>query len=537
MRMLKKGIAVLLSMGLALTVLSACGNQESVSGGDSASAQAAGQTSSPEGAEETSGDPSQTGTSSDTTEADEDWDEEPAEVNWYMWSLGSYTQDGLQKVNDAINEITLKKINVKVNLTLMEMGSYLSQMPMQISAGDKIDLLTTFPAGSGTFVNMASSKQLQPLDDYLEEYCQEMMALFPEGFLDATTVDGQVTAVPVYMDATNDAYWICRKALLDEVGMTGEDIKDYNDITKAFAAVKEKHPDMKMISGGAKNLLGGSGNLFTGVRYDYLGVNVAAVMFEHEGQETKVVNLYETEEAKEAINVLREWNAAGYIDKDIMIREDDPTDDQTVFSWFLTGGLSRIINGERLAGEPLVYVKLMDGAVNSGSATILTMGIPVTATEPEGAAKLMNLLYTDAELKNLVNYGIEGVNYTLAENGGVVVDTSSNYATNCSGLFGNTFLNAPTDIEIESGVADIHPDQNTLKRSPVIGFFVNTDPISTEAAQISSIYAEYAPLVETGMADEATYQEMLDKLKASGVDKYIAEIQRQLDEWLASKAE
>ena len=37
------------------------------------------------------------------------------------------------------------------------MGAYLSQMPMQVGAGDKIDLITTFPAGSGAFNTMALS--------------------------------------------------------------------------------------------------------------------------------------------------------------------------------------------------------------------------------------------------------------------------------------------------------------------------------------------------------------------------------------------
>ncbi len=87
-----------------------------------------------------------------------DWDEDPAEVNWYMWAAGVSApgQDAIDRIEEKVNEITLKEINVHVNLSILEMGTYLTQMPMQITAGDKIDLITTFPAGSGTFSNMVS---------------------------------------------------------------------------------------------------------------------------------------------------------------------------------------------------------------------------------------------------------------------------------------------------------------------------------------------------------------------------------------------
>ncbi len=110
----------------------------------------------------------------------------------------------MQKVEDALNEITMEKINVHVNLTMMEMGNYMTQMPMQITAGDKMDLISTFPAGSGTFLNMMSSHQLLPLDDLLEEYCQDMLELMPENYFDSTRMDGQVYAVPIYADKTTD---------------------------------------------------------------------------------------------------------------------------------------------------------------------------------------------------------------------------------------------------------------------------------------------------------------------------------------------
>ena len=188
-----------------------------------------------------------------------------------------------------------------------------------------------------------------------------------------------------------------------------------------------------------------------------------------------------------------------------------------------------------MAGEPLVSVKIADGSVCTSSVAIMTMGIPVSATEPEAAARLLNLCYTDKDLKMLVSYGIEGENYTYDEQGGVVADTSSGYAPNTLGIFGNAMLCDPSANEVKIGYNMNDIDQSTLKYSPLMGFFFNTEPVSNEAAALSNVFNEYKAQVSCGMADEATMNEFIEKLYANGFQNYIDEAQRQLDEWLAAQ--
>lgn len=463
-----------------------------------------------------------------------DWEDDPAEVTWMMWNVGgTYAPEGVQKVEDAINEITMAKINVHVNLEILEMGTYLSQMPMQVGANDKIDLISTFPAGAGNFNTMVNSGQLFKLDDLLADYAPETLALLPDNYLEATTVNGSIYGVPVYTDNTNDLYWICRESYLTEAGFTVEDIKNYEDITKVFEAVHKLHPDMKMISSGAKNLLGSSGTMLTGAAYDDLGTSLLGVMVEDDA--ATVVSLFETEEYKEAASILRDWYEKGYIDEDVMIREDDPSSDDTVFSYFLAGNRSRTSGNVELAGEPLISVKLAEGYVSTGTMTIMTMAIPVSATEPEAAARLLNLCYTDKELKMLASYGLKGENYTYDNKGGLVVNTDSGYAVNTVGIFGNVLQCDQTASDMALGYNPSDIDLSGLKYSPLLGFLVNTDPITNEAAQLSSVFSEYQALIACGLADENTYNEFIDKLYAGGMEKYMSEIQKQLDEWLDQK--
>ena len=314
--------------------------------------------------------------------------------------------------------------------------------------------------------------------------------------------------------------------------MDPESIHDFNDITAAFEKVHEARPDMKMISTAGQNLIGSAGVLFTGHTYDSLGTNLAAVMVEND--ETKVVPLFETEEYKEMIHVLNDWYAAGYIDMDAPIREDAPTADTTVFSQFVAGNPTRTQTLDAVAGEPLTEVKLTEGCISTGVATIMTMAIPVSAKEPEGAARLMNLCYTDSDVKNLVSYGIEGTDYTMNEDGTISISDTALYSPNTVGTFGNQFLAYLTEEEASAGIDNSNVNPDEWYYSPLYGFSVDMNAVSTVNAQLQNVYGEFNPTISCGFGTDESYQQYLDKLYASGLQEYIDEIQRQLDDYLAN---
>ena len=85
---------------------------------------------------------------------------------------------------------------------------------------------------------------------------------------------------------------------------------------------------MKVISSGAQSITGSVGVTLNNEKFDPL-TEIAVVFYEKEGQETKVVNLFETEEYRREAQIYRDWFNAGYIDQDILMRETDGTDDPT----------------------------------------------------------------------------------------------------------------------------------------------------------------------------------------------------------------
>ena len=93
---------------------------------------------------------------------------------------------------------------------------------------------------------------------------------------------------------------------------------------------------------------------------------------------------------------------------------------------------------------------------------------PAPEPQPE-PAKEETKEYTEVDVRAAMDRTrkrIEGENYTYDEQGGVVADTSSGYAPNTLGIFGNAMLCDPSANEVKIGYNMNDIDQSTLKYSP-----------------------------------------------------------------------
>jgi putative aldouronate transport system substrate-binding protein len=72
----------------------------------------------------------------------------------------------------------------------------------------------------------------------------------------------------------------------------------------------------------------------------------------------------------------------------------------------------------------------------------------------------------------------------------------------------------------------------SAKRSKALGFGFDPTPVKTEYAAVTNVVTQYKMPLETGSVDpDKVLPEFISKLKAAGIDKVIAEKQKQLDEW------
>jgi putative aldouronate transport system substrate-binding protein len=105
-----------------------------------------------------------------------------------------------------------------------------------------------------------------------------------------------------------------------------------------------------------------------------------------------------------------------------------------------------------------------------------------------------------------------------------------------------TIVQAPEDYAGPNGIMFTKMIQfnNEAKQPIYMGFTFNIQPVSTEIAACTNVVMEYRDTLRKGQAgSEAEVDRLIDefnaKLKANGVDKILAEAQKQADAFLASR--
>lgn len=177
-----------------------------------------------------------------------------------------------------------------------------------------------------------------------------------------------------------------------------------------------------------------------------------------------------------------------------------------------------------------MQVALTKPFVNSLSARATMNAVSSSSKNPEAAIRMIEVMNTDKEIFNMLNYGIEGVNYTKKDDF-VKEIPKSGYFFNSGWALGNQF-NAFLVEGQQKGVWDeTMKINNNAEISPISGFSFNEGPVATEMAQMSSVTSEYKFM---GLHNDfaARFEAFRTKMKQAGVEKYQAEVQRQLDEWL-----
>jgi putative aldouronate transport system substrate-binding protein len=123
-------------------------------------------------------------------------DEDASEVNVVLFSA-SVPKD-LKIVEDEINKITKKKINVKIKLSPINIGAYVQQTNLMLSSNEKVDLMLV--ASFFGYTSQAAKGQLLPLDDLVDKYGPDIKKVMDEDYLNASKVGGKLYAVPTLRD-------------------------------------------------------------------------------------------------------------------------------------------------------------------------------------------------------------------------------------------------------------------------------------------------------------------------------------------------
>lgn len=444
------------------------------------------------------------------------------------WLLPGDQQPDQAAVTEKINEITREKIGVEVEFQYIDTGAYTERMKMNMAAGDDFDIC--FTGYVNPYLDAVNKEGLLDITDLLDEEAPALKEALPDYAWEVAKVDGRIYAVPNLQIMAPQESLIIFKDIADKYDFDFSTVKEIEDL----------EPYLEMVKNGEDGIFPYNANR-SGTNFwtmnKYEGIS-SGVVIRTDGSSKQVQLIFDTPEYQKGVQTLYEWYQKGYIRSDALAAGDDTQD--FIAGRFATGTAGWKPGEEAAAKEKyqreVLLIPIQEPYLKKSNCLAAMTGINYNSKHPEKAIKLIELVNTDKDLYNLICFGIEGKHYELNEEGKVKKIADSGYNPNADWKFGNQF-NAYLLEGQEDGLWEETAELNlSAKQSPILGFVLNTDPIKTEISQVAAVSGEYDRIIANGAKNPDEYMsEYRKKLETAGINKIKDEVQRQIDEYWATK--
>lgn len=439
------------------------------------------------------------------------------QIDWYLVT-GNVPGD-TSEVEAKVDEYLAEKLpGTTLKMHYLDWGSYTQKLNVMMAGGEKFDIC--YQDGPSYKQNVAKNAFL-PLNDLIDEFAPKTKEIIGEDFLKGSQINGVNYGIPANKDKGHQQGVIYRKDIAKELGLEEmlANAKTLDDMYPIYDIVKEKRPDIIPLKEGASQ----STPMF--INFDKVAFPIGFML---DDETLTPVNYIETEEYKEAVLRVRQNRLDGYT------KQDYKPESEMHFAEF--AGLKPGKAAELTVNRKHEYgqIELTDAYMTNGDATGSIMAVSRTSGDPERVVKFLELFNTDPYLNNLIIYGIEGKHYNKIDENYVEPIKDSGYGN--AGMqweFGNTFINYLTKGEDVDKVKNMEEFNANLKQAPSLGFVFDGSAVKTETGACLNVQAEFENTLHGGSDKdpEKTLEEYRAKMKSAGVDKVLAEVTRQLNEW------
>lgn len=443
--------------------------------------------------------------------------------------------DDQEMIEEAMSKYTQEKIGCKLELIPIPYASYGEQVNLITSStSDPVDIIMMEGWSGVTAPVLAAKGAIMPITDLVDQYAPGAKEAVGQ-FLESGVIDGELYQLPTIKNLALQYGVVMRKDLVEKYNIDLDSIKTEEDLTAVFETVSAGEPGMIMVSPEGVNLWLDSSE------YDQLGDKIGVL--ENRGTELKVVDLVETELYAKQSRLHSEWYQKGYIAQDIMTSPDSVWDLISAGKQFavLCDVKPGFIDEKYSAtgGVELVQVDLSVPFTFTSRASTYGWAIAHNAPNPELAMQVIELMFTDPDFLNILDWGIEGVHYEKVEGYDNIIrypegvnSDNCGYAHGNQYAYGNQLISYIREGSDPTLYEQLDAWNKSADVSKAMGFVWDYTTVKTEYTAVSNVNEKYLIAISLGVLDYDTYiEEYKAELKKAGNDIIIAEKQRQLDEW------
>ncbi|RAP77667.1 extracellular solute-binding protein [Paenibacillus montanisoli] len=522
---MKKASLLLLSCVMSVAMLAGCGNN---SNDDSA----AGDTSSNAGTD--SGNAS-------TDDGNKAKDESSAEPVTIKYVLPGTEPKEWPAVKEEVNKKLLADgVGVQIEKEYIDWGAWEQKINLKLSTNENFDMFHVMNDWVG-LANYAGRGALKDITKEVEEFGPNLKKLIPASVWTGVTKEGKIYGIPAYWyESAIDGSITLNKYLLNKAGVSA-DIQNRDQLLDALEQVNTKL-NMKLtipIRGGQA----GPADIFQRTYDAYpftVRDNVAFI-----GQDGVVKNWVETEEFKQDAEWFRKAYEKKLINPDVLTVKQEQVQDQIKYGKyaFVFGTPGSLTDAQKtypdIKDEDFSLFRLNPEKENFRMVNAKNVNVvAANSKHPAEVVKFLNWLYDKQENYDLFMYGIEGKTYNKVGDKGLdlILDpkTNSPIYLQDDWMIGNLNLIRVNQTLLDANKQLYREDKNA-KTFFAANFFFDPAPVKAEMGNVQAVYTSDVTPIYRGVVDyDSHIQAALDKLKAAGIDKVLAEYQKQLDAFKAT---
>lgn len=461
---------------------------------------------------------------------------------WYV--VGDPHKDQ-KMVDDEVNKRLKSDLNCTVKLNFTSWTEWGNKYNLLLSSGEKIDMI--FSSTWANFTKYARSGAFMDIKDMLPKYAPQTWAAVPKEDWQWVTYNGKILAVPCTNYEFTPGGLFYREDLRKKYGLP--EIKDVASIEAYLDGIKKNEKGMIPISGSVKNEIY-SIFLYSAKFESVQGGEQSLLQARSYSTPRDIVAYPMTQEFAEYIKKMKEWANKGFWSKDALSAKATTVNEMNAgkgaMAWMNPATARGYMVGFKkdhpdweMGYFPLSRIKgyaVPNSPINNG------MSVPKSAANPERSLMVLDKFRNDVNYWRLTTWGVENYHWQLSDDGKSKISPAKGqdpkvnpgfWTTSWGWMVSKNDLPQANDWE---GWKPLNDElQSMMKPNIFAGIFIDYDPIKTEQAAINDLKNKYeGPLILGLLPDpEKTLNEYRDKLKAAGLDKYVEEVKKQVNQYFS----
>ena len=458
----------------------------------------------------------------------------------------SGTSEMLEKLNERLNEL----VNAELEIYYIPWNNYQTNYNLKLAEKDgSIDLIGTATDWLDAWKN-ASLGNFMPLsDEMIKTYAPKTWAQVSEEHWNSCRLNGDIYFFPEdnFTQWTNHGF-MYRTDWAKEAGLNG--VHSWEDMTKYLTYVKNVKKLMPWDSDGSSSSFHPEGYIQS--KSDYIiadGVTSTSMFGAHKSNLKKIYSpFYEGNELVEYAKLMKSWDENGFWPKNVLTEGNNNRNNREEFKQGLVGveqhhtqtWYTQIVKEVKTnipgADTDFFWFGEESGNIVAQTITHGAMAISAASKHPERALMVYDLIRNDPECYTLMNFGIRDEQFRINDQG------LREKVKGSHGITTNYWWGRNDSLELRDTSTDwevfdkINAVYNKYKFDYPYGQIVwDLSNISTELDAVNDVYGEYMGNICYGNnSDPVKYvAEFRQSLKQAGIERIIAELQRQLDTFYA----